>query len=536
MLAGAGSRDVRLKDELEALRLYLELLGACEGAPTRLSWSVDDGALRARVPYLLLRSLLEVAAAGSTGAPRTIEVRGGLSEGGERLELTVRYAGPAPAPGAVEAGSVGAVRARLDLLYPEGYELTQRRAPDGSGECAVSLPARPEGRIRGEAGEDTGTAASAVRPAAPLQLRMPQIPLRLWALWFIAVWLFHAGGLRAGGTQGPLSPATTAGVLALIAAVKWSVALYVAVRLTGRLPLGVPFRWRAARVHAMAALCYGLFALASRLFADYELGTTSPVQQPAIAVGAVMMNAVIYALFTGAAHTALYAHALGARRIAELRLRRILAQAELDRTQAEMRALKMELNPHFLFNALNSISSLLYSDVDAAAHMVERLRELLRRALAQVDTQCVPLRDEIELLSLYLQIEQTRFGERLAVEWEVEPGVLDAEVPHLVLQPLVENAIKHAIAPRPTPGHMRIVARAAGEQLQLEVRDNGPGLRPAPPAGTAGGIGLANTRARLAQLYGEQHHFALHSSEAGGVVAAVSIPLRVLSAPAVARS
>ena len=126
-----------------------------------------------------------------------------------------------------------------------------------------------------------------------------------------------------------------AGLLALTAAVKWSVALHVAVRLTGRLPLGVPFRSRAARVHALAALCYGLFALASRLLADAALGTHSPVHQPGIAVGAVLMNAVIYALFTGAAHTVLYAHALGARRIAELRLRRILVQAELDRSQAD---------------------------------------------------------------------------------------------------------------------------------------------------------------------------------------------------------
>ena len=123
-------------------------------------------------------------------------------------------------------------------------------------------------------------------------------------------------------------------------------------------------------------------------------------------------------------------------------------------------------------------------------------------ALAQVDTQCVPLRDEIELLRLYLEIQQTRFGERLAVEWEVEPGMLDAEVPHLVLQPLVENAIKHAIAPRSTRGRMRIVARAKDELLHLEVHDDGPGLRPASRPGATGGIGLANTRARF-QLTGE---------------------------------
>jgi signal transduction histidine kinase len=356
---------------------------------------------------------------------------------------------------------------------------------------------------------------------------MPRVPLRLWALWFVAVWLFHAGGLRAGGSHGPLSPALTAWVLALIAALKWTLASFFAVRLTGRLPLGVPFRWRVARLHALAALGYGLFALWTRLLADFALGTRSPVHQPAIAVGAVLMNAVIFALFAGAAHTVLYAHALGSRTIAELRLRRILAQAELDRTQAEMRALKMELNPHFLFNALNSISSLLYTDVAAAEHMVERLAELLRRALAQVDTQCVPLRDELELLRLYLEIEQTRFGERLSVEWAVDPEVLDAEVPHLVLQPLVENAIKHAIAPLATAGRMRIAARADDGRLRLEVHDNGPGLADAAPS--SGGIGLANTRARLARLYEGEHRFELHPAETGGVVAEVEIPLRVLN-------
>jgi two-component system, LytTR family, sensor kinase len=163
-------------------------------------------------------------------------------------------------------------------------------------------------------------------------------------------------------------------------------------------------------------------------------------------------------------------------------------------TEARLQALKMQLQPHFLFNTLNAISALIPAEAKPARRMVARLGDLLRIALEHEETQEVTLREELAFLEPYLEIEQARLEDRLTVVMQIAPETLDARVPHLVLQPLVENAIRHGIAPRIEPGRVEISATSGADDrfLHLEVRDNGPGVDRDDQARTRKGVGLAN--------------------------------------------
>jgi two-component system LytT family sensor kinase len=198
---------------------------------------------------------------------------------------------------------------------------------------------------------------------------------------------------------------------------------------------------------------------------------------------------------------------------------------------ARLSALKMQLQPHFLFNTLNAIMVLVRQlRGQKAEETLGRFSDLLRAVLSDIDAQEVPLDRELEYVRLYLSIEEVRFPDRLRVEIEAGPEVLSATVPHMGLQPLVENAVRHGIAKNAGSGVFAIRAVRAGEQLQISVSDNGPGV---PAAGIAGviagsrGIGLANTRKRLNQLYGDRAALVLRPREGGGTVATISIPFRM---------
>src|SRR5438093_3414022 len=196
----------------------------------------------------------------------------------------------------------------------------------------------------------------------------------------------------------------------------------------------------------------------------------------------------------------------------------------LVRTRLEV--LRMQLNPHFLFNTLHAISALIHENPDDADRIVARLSDLLRVSLDQSDTQEVPLRQELSFLERYLEIERTRFQDRLSVELEVDAGLDDVLVPSLILQPLVENAIRHGIEPREDTGRVRIAARRLDGMLELKVSDNGPGLPESEIAPSREGVGLSNTRSRLSHLYGANHRFELTPAFGGGLEARLLIPCR----------
>jgi two-component system LytT family sensor kinase len=200
------------------------------------------------------------------------------------------------------------------------------------------------------------------------------------------------------------------------------------------------------------------------------------------------------------------------------------SQLETRLAQVQLQVLKMQLHPHFLFNTLHAISALMHSDVEAADRMVARLSDLLRSTLENSGVQEVPLKQELEILERYLAIEQARFRDRLTVEMRIDPETLDARVPNLILQPLVENAIQHGIAPRAASGRIEIHSHRENGTLNLRVRDDGKGLSEGATAALKEGVGLANTRARLQQLYGASHRFELANAPDGGLVVSLTIP------------
>jgi two-component sensor histidine kinase len=205
--------------------------------------------------------------------------------------------------------------------------------------------------------------------------------------------------------------------------------------------------------------------------------------------------------------------------VREERLAAALAGARLD-------ALGVQLRPHFLFNTLQSVATLMHRDASAARRMLGGLATLLERSTLAAEAQEVALSEELELLRLYTEIETVRFGERLRVDLSIEPGTERVLVPHLLLQPLVENAIRHAVARR-GEGRIEVRSEAKGSPpfLVLEVRDNGTGLAPGWRE-RAEGVGLANTRARLGALYGASHRFELDSRPGEGLTVRISLPLR----------
>lgn len=209
----------------------------------------------------------------------------------------------------------------------------------------------------------------------------------------------------------------------------------------------------------------------------------------------------------------------------ELRLREVrTAQLERELTQAHLDALRLQLRPHFLFNALNAVSSVMYEDPRKADRMLTSLSDFLRAVLRQESTDTVTLEEEERLLHHYLAIMQVRFGERLRVSVDIPEALRDALVPPLLLQPLVENCVQHGVDPE--SGQLEIEVRAwrQGESLHIAVRDHGPGLGDLSRAASGSGLGLSNTRRRLERMYGAHQRFTLENADGGGALASVKIP------------
>jgi LytS/YehU family sensor histidine kinase len=215
------------------------------------------------------------------------------------------------------------------------------------------------------------------------------------------------------------------------------------------------------------------------------------------------------------------------RRQEALRLELRSSQLERQLVEAHLSALKMQLHPHFLFNTLNTIMVLVRQQKGREAEeMLARLSDLLRCVLEDVQAQEVSLARELEYLQLYLSIEQVRFQDRLRVEVAVDPEVLDAGLPHMALQPIVENAIRHGIGRSSSAGAISITACRVDGTVQIKVVDDGPGLG---SNGGGSGIGLANTRARLRELYGEAAELTVENGERGGVVATMVLPFHAVA-------
>jgi hypothetical protein len=305
----------------------------------------------------------------------------------------------------------------------------------------------------------------------------------------------------------------------------WAILAVAVFYLSRRFPFD-PKMWpRWLAMHLMT----GFFFALVKISMDYPIIMTFYCRQPGKVsfasffgmafIGRFHSYVLIYWAMLGVAHALNYHRAFRERELKAAQLETRLAHAQLQ-------LLKMQLHPHFLFNTLNAISALIHRDAETAEHMLARLGDLLRLTLENAGAQEVVLNRELEFLGAYLEIEQVRFGPRLTVQMDIDPETRDACVPYLILQPLVENAIRHGIAPYTRAGHVVIRADRIEGRLRLQVRDNGPGLVNACPERLRTGVGLSNTRARLQQLYGEDHRFELNDLD-GGLHVTIELPFSV---------
>lgn len=302
----------------------------------------------------------------------------------------------------------------------------------------------------------------------------------------------------------------------------WAVLSVPVLMLSRRFPPEGAHPWRTAAIHLGAALVCSLVYVLLRSAVGVvhsrlldEPVTFAEVFRPLL-VRTFPFNLLVYGVIVTISHAVDYYRKYHERTVHALELEKHL-------TEARLQSLLRQLKPHFLFNTLNGIASLMHSDVDAADKMLVRLSELLRLTMHHPGQPLTRLRDEIAFIEKYLEIERIRFRDRLTAEIRVDPAVLDAEVPSLLLQPLVENSIRHGIEPQSRPGRITVEARPDGAGLLLVVRDNGAGL---PPGGfTREGIGLANTRARLRELYGDRHRFELANHAEGGLEIRLHLPV-----------
>jgi signal transduction histidine kinase len=303
----------------------------------------------------------------------------------------------------------------------------------------------------------------------------------------------------------------------------WALLTLVILRLVQAFPFGQGRSWRSLAVHVAACLACGLLAaFLSALAAEvirYEIPKPTITAKVLLFFFVAKLNNNIFFYWAILA----VGHVLNYYR--QLRERDLLAsQLEAKLAQTQLQILKMQLHPHFLFNTLNAISALIHQDVELADRMIARLGDLLRTSLDSASKQEVPFKQELGFIEPYLEIEKARLGSRLTVDLQIDPAVLDARVPNLILQPLVENAIRHGIAVRAGPGKIGIHASRENGSLCLAVTDTGPGLKT--PDAERTGIGLANTRARLEMLYGAGQRLDLTSGPDGGLRVGITIPFQ----------
>jgi two-component system LytT family sensor kinase len=293
-----------------------------------------------------------------------------------------------------------------------------------------------------------------------------------------------------------------------------------------RFPLDAGHRLRNIAVHATGAMVFAFVRFAGMTGVRFLLWS-GDIKPPSVTWWVYAQRhflsdldwcLMVYAAIVGVSHALAYYHESQERKLKE-------AQLETRLIEARLKTLEAELHPHFLFNTLHAISTLVHRDPESADRMISRLSDLLRLTFDRSGEPTVSLKEEIEFLQKYLDIEQTRFQDRLTVRVDVDPEALDAEVPRMILQPLVENAMKHGIAHSIEKGHVHIEAGREDDRLWMEVRDNGGGLHGGTLKKLRTGVGLSNTRARLDVLYPGRHRLDFTELH-GGLAVRVEIPFQ----------
>lgn len=343
---------------------------------------------------------------------------------------------------------------------------------------------------------------------------LPRLAL-IWGAWTLYA-LFAASQSYLSRAYSQPTPFKPAFLYALLDAYTWAFLTPVVLWLGSRFPIQKNTWKYAVPLQILFAIVFAIVYVQIFVRLLPMIGyRSSPRMTSNIFIARFHSELLTYWVLIGMQHAVDYYRKYQDRELKATQLEARLAQAQLQ-------VLKMQLQPHFLFNTLHAISALVHKDAEAADRMITRLAEFLRLTLDSVGTQEIELKGELESLDKYLEIEQVRFGDRLTVHRSVEPETLDLLVPNLMLQPLVENAVRHSIAPRAAGGRIEIRAHRDERKLVIEVEDDGPGAGTTP---LSEGVGLANTRARLQQLYGGTQTMELLTESGKGFRVKLTLPV-----------
>ncbi len=345
--------------------------------------------------------------------------------------------------------------------------------------------------------------------------------------WTIVGLLFAVRRIVVVNVQGTHVSWVIVGALELVYWYVWAAYTPLVIGLAKRFPLTGPRFVRHIAIHTITSLMMAPLASVTEYFLGHGLlrsvfRITDPSVLrllPPFAVSVLSMSftgMLTYWLVVGLYQSIHFYQAAMERQT-------IAAQLETQLSHAELENLKSQLHPHFLFNSLHTIGVLMQEDVDAASRLLICLGDLLRMALERRENE-ITLQSELEFVGKYLEIEQTRFHDRLKVHMDVPPDLLAVYVPSLALQPLVENAIKHGVSVDSAAGRLEITAQRHNGRVRLCIRDDGPG--PAPGSRLRFGVGLANVQSRLKQLYGDESSLELTGGDGRGCEATITIPLR----------
>jgi LytS/YehU family sensor histidine kinase len=539
------AHEVTMAEELEGLEPVLEYERLRLSGRLTVERELADDARDALLPDMILHPLVENAvkyglAPRGGGTLRIAAVRDG-----DTLVISVHDRGSREMPaGATQTHGVGIglsnVRSRLAELY--GARARLELLPDGTQgmEARVTLPWRdgseapvdplgdePELGAPSPVATDGRSALRARLRGLAASALFIAIPVAVW--WMVAnlyMQLSSKDALSRNLATSPLGIGIDMSITVGLHVVILLTAFEIARRFVGR---GISLRW----VHLLVPLGFGLLGIANKVavilaFTPQRMHAMPWSHLMMHMVREVMFNYMLYGAMIGAVTAVTTVRQARWTRASRLRLHLRLEEERQRRAAAELRALESELNPHFVGNALGVVSSLIRTDRAAARQVLEELGTLLRAALSRATTHEVTLREELATLRSFLAVEHARLGRRLDIHWRVDEATLDERVPHMILQPLVENAVKHGLAPHHMAGRIDVEARRADRELELVVRDDGVGLPHSGDGGVAGrkGVGLANTRARLSELYGPLARLELSRGDPGGTVARVRIPWR----------
>ena len=524
----SGTSRVPLRKELEFVRCYLEIQKLRLQKNPQVQFQIDPEGLDFQVPNLILHSLIQEAMERRQNAQdfdALLDVRVQTDPDCLKIEVT----------DALKDGAIPGrqnLHERLQQVYGSGFRLLSADF-EGGRKTIAEIPQIEEAQVESDiidAPEPSEERAAELewlhRTNVPEEAPKPERS-SLWLTFFVSAGIFTIVGLffMLRETLVRLvnkeyvdfaEQFTYFGMWYL-----WAIATPYIIYFSKKFPLERKDLAKNLLLH----IANSGFVLITMAFVDLCIWYMTKPQTDAFwtfifktfRFSDFSVDVLMYWTIVAVAYAARYYREY---RRGEIRAHKLRAQL----ARAQLQALKMQLHPHFLFNTLNSISELMQEDLEIAEKMMSHLERFLLLTIRNSEAQEVPFEMELEFLKCYLEIEHVRFQDRLSVHMDIEPQTMDVQVPNLLLQPIVENAIRHGIANRSSAGHIDIRAVRTDGRLQVRVQDDGPGLPESRPANGRKGLGLSNTRERLQQIYGRRYRFDLENAPEGGLVVTLEIP------------